>query len=519
MKEIKVLLLYPPEQQWPGCIVKPNGSLAYPYLGGALRDIGVEVKVYDACVGDENDKTEDFFDKPSLLPTGKLRTGVSDKRILEIAGKYDVIGITSIFSQQEAMALHCARIIKKQFPNKLLFSGGVNAKSRSPAFFKAGFDIIFTSESEITIQNLVKILQKDSRDFSTVGKIYYKTKDGKIIDNSHFGDIVWDLDKLPVPAWNLLPYDKYWNISRPHGGDINIGATVKYAQMMTSRGCPFTCQYCHIALETEGSKSGAIGRFRIKSDERVRHELNILKNEIGANQIYISDDSLFGMKRRAIRLLRSITDMGLSLTDVNGMNMVHFVKKSGKPGWMVPDEEVIELLAEVGFKDMVLPFESGNPRILKKWCSNKLPLERFDPGELIKTFKKYKISLGTNFILGFPDETREEIIHTVNFAKKMTKYGLDYTNFYLLMPVPGTPIFEHCIKTGQLPKDYDPDQFQWTRSQLLNTSIPPEELMKIRDQAWEDCNTEKYKNLRKSWAVPKSTEHLTPINHTPIDPG
>ena len=75
MKEIKVLLLYPPEQQWPGCIVKPNGSLAYPYLGGALRDIGVEVKVYDACVGDENDKTEDFFDKPSLLPTGKLRTG------------------------------------------------------------------------------------------------------------------------------------------------------------------------------------------------------------------------------------------------------------------------------------------------------------------------------------------------------------------------------------------------------------------------------------------------------------
>ena len=44
---MKVLLLYPPEQQWPGCIVKPNGSLAYPYLGGALRDIGVEAYVYD----------------------------------------------------------------------------------------------------------------------------------------------------------------------------------------------------------------------------------------------------------------------------------------------------------------------------------------------------------------------------------------------------------------------------------------------------------------------------------------
>ena len=39
MKEIKILFLYPPEQSWPKTMVKPNGSLAYPYLGGALRDI------------------------------------------------------------------------------------------------------------------------------------------------------------------------------------------------------------------------------------------------------------------------------------------------------------------------------------------------------------------------------------------------------------------------------------------------------------------------------------------------
>ena len=28
MKEIKILLLYTPEQSWPGMIIKPNGSLA-----------------------------------------------------------------------------------------------------------------------------------------------------------------------------------------------------------------------------------------------------------------------------------------------------------------------------------------------------------------------------------------------------------------------------------------------------------------------------------------------------------
>ena len=47
MKEIKILLLYPPEQSWPKTMVKPNGSLAYPYLAGALRDINVESYIYE----------------------------------------------------------------------------------------------------------------------------------------------------------------------------------------------------------------------------------------------------------------------------------------------------------------------------------------------------------------------------------------------------------------------------------------------------------------------------------------
>ena len=239
MKEIKILFLYPPEQSWPKTMVKPNGSLAYPYLAGALRDINVESYVYDSCVGNDDDELDNFFYKKSTLPSGMIRTGVSDDRILEIASSYDAIGITSIFSQQETQVLHCAKIIKKKFPEKLLFSGGVNAKSRASIFFAAGFDIIFTSESEVSIQQVTKIMQKKSNDFSSVGKIYFKNKDGKIVDNSHFGEILMDLDKLPIPAWELLPNERYWKIGRPHGGKAKHGEELRYASMMTSRGCPF----------------------------------------------------------------------------------------------------------------------------------------------------------------------------------------------------------------------------------------------------------------------------------------
>ena len=93
-------------------------------------------------------ENKEKINTPIILLTAK---GEADERIIEVASKYDAIGITSIFSQQETQVLHCAKIIKKQFPNKLLFSGGVNAKSRSSIFFTAGFDIILTSEYSVRL--------------------------------------------------------------------------------------------------------------------------------------------------------------------------------------------------------------------------------------------------------------------------------------------------------------------------------------------------------------------------------
>ena len=71
---MKVTLLYPPEQTWPDTMCKPNGSLAYPMLGGALIEAGVEVEVYDACVGNNEDNLQETFYKSTELPTGMLRT-------------------------------------------------------------------------------------------------------------------------------------------------------------------------------------------------------------------------------------------------------------------------------------------------------------------------------------------------------------------------------------------------------------------------------------------------------------
>jgi anaerobic magnesium-protoporphyrin IX monomethyl ester cyclase len=500
-RDIRVLLLYPPNQNLPGMASKPNGSLAYPSLGGALRRHGVDVQVFDACVGGDSDPLDEvFYNSPTPLPSGMLRTGVTDERILQEAANYDIVGITSIFTEQETMVLHCARIIKAAFPDKILVSGGVNARARMSHFFAAGFDVVCLSESEDTITKIVDVARQSSAkpDFSGITGIAWPDSGRIRVNPSSSQDIVWDLDELPLPAWDLLPNKRYWEIGRPHGGIFTPGTEFRYASMMTSLGCPFHCSYCHIAGEQEGSIAGPIGKYRIKSDERVLQELDVLK-DLGVKQVYIQDDSLMAQRKRALRLLEKIQGRGFDILDVNGINVIHLLKK-----WQ-PDHEVLQALVQAGFTQVGLPFESGNLRILRKYASNKLNIEKSNIEGLIKACKSYGLQIIGHYMIGYPDETREEIMTTIDLARKHMSYGLDAAHFFCVMPLPGTPLFEMAVAGGHVPRDFDPDRLNFLHANMSNTVVPAAELTELRDRAWEEMNSAAFKNYKKSMKVKVTT--------------
>jgi len=494
---LKVALLYPPEQNWSDTMCKPNGSLAYPMLGGALIEAGIEVKVFDACVGNERDDLKEVFYRSSPLPSGMLRTGVSNKRILEEISDCDVVGMTSIFSHQETMVLETAKIIKKHYPEKLLISGGVNARNRTDKFFDAGFDVICLSEAEETVVQICRLFEKSVRDFSNIPKVAFRHGEKFIFSRAH-GNIIWDLDELPLPAWHLLPNERYWSIGRPHGGHFQEGEELKYVSMVTSMGCPFSCAYCHIAGEGKGTLSGPIGRFRIKSDERVMQELEILK-ELGVKQIFIEDDSLLGKKNRGVRLIKKMIGSGFEILDVNGVNIIHLLKNGE------PDIEVIELLVAAGFRDIALPFESANPRIIKKYCSNKWDINNSNVSGLIKACKKRGLRVAGNFMIGYPDESLEEVMNTVNYAHERMNDGLDASSFFLVLPLPGTPIFDEAIRKGHLPRDFNPDRMHWQKANMINTPVPSKKLEEIRDSAWMNLNHKNLVEYKKGMKVDPNT--------------
>jgi radical SAM superfamily enzyme YgiQ (UPF0313 family) len=292
-----------------------------------------------------------------------------------------------------------------------------------------------------------------------------------------------------MPAWDLLPNERYWTVGRPHGGHFDQVETFRYASMMTSMGCVFSCKFCHISGETEDSDSGAIGRFRIKSDERVIAELETLK-ELGVRQIFLEDDSLFGRKKRMVRILKKIKGLGFDILDVNGVNIIHLLKN------YQTDMEVLEGLVDAGFKELSLPFESGNPRIIRKYTNNKWDVERTNIVELIKLYNKHGITIAGNYMLGFPDETREEIQQTIDMAKKHMDAGLDSANIFLVLPLPGTPLFDTAMEGGYLPEDFNIDRMHWLKANMINTAIPADELERIRGEVWKELNDTSYVNYK-----------------------
>ena len=101
-------------------------------------------------------------------------------------------------------------------------------------------------------------------------------------------------------------------------------------------------------------------------------------------------------------------------------------------------------------------------------------------------------------MIGYPDESQEEIMDTINYARECMASGLDASNFFLVMPLPGTKLFDYCVKNGHMNADFDPDKMHWQKANMNNTTVAPDQLEKIREHAWESINKFDFVKYKKN---------------------
>ncbi len=495
----RILLLYPPLQFATNEVAKPDGSLSLTYLAAALRDAGYEVTLLDCTVGFNGSPLDESFHNITDQPNGLRRVGMPAEAILRIVEHHDVVGLSSIFTPQTTPCLDLIAQIRSSYPDKLILAGGVNARSMRKRFFAAGVDLIAMSEAETTIVRVAQLLQGRAP-LSAVPGIAFLDQDGIERINAA-GRVVQNLDELPMPAWDLLPMQQYWAISRPHGGNFPAGQTIRYASLQTSRGCPFNCAYCHISQEQDDSDHGHIGAFRMKSVERAYREFVALKN-LGVEYVFIEDDSLFAKKRRAIEIFRMVRELGLKLLDVNGVNLCHLHRGKQGSSELQVDHELLDVLAEAGMKSIALPFESASQRILDRYASTKWRVANTNTARLIGAFNERDIRVSGNYMIGYPDESVEEIFETISMAKRNVEEGLDYALFFAVVPFPGSELFQMAVRNGHIDRDFDPDSLRWTKSIMRGLNIDTATLEHLRQLAWLLVNRSDYVRYKRGMTLP-----------------
>jgi len=195
--------------------------------------------------------------------------------------------------------------------------------------------------------------------------------------------------------------------------------------MLTSRGCPFGCSFC--------ASSRLFGKFwRGRSAGNVLEEIRMIRDEYKIRNIEFIDDTFTLDKRRVEEICDGIIRERLDVSwgassRVDGIT-----------------ERLAEKMKKAGCWIIYLGIESGCQKILDE-IGKRITLDQVR--KAVNAIKKAGIQVLGSFIIGFPGETVEMIEKTIRFAKRL---NLDWAQFSILTPYPGTPLFEYAVKNNLL---------------------------------------------------------------------
>jgi len=363
--------------------------------------------------------------------------------------KPDVIGITTTtFTLIDSII--AAKIIKKVDNDiKVVFGGSHVHIYPEEAIRLPEVDFLVLGEGEITFSELLQKIG-NYEELKRVKGIVFK-HDDKIV-NTGFRGFIEDLDSLPFPARHLTPYKKYYSL---------IAKRNPITTMFTSRGCPYRCLFCH--RPHMGKK------FRARSAENVVEEVEECVN-MGIHEILIYDDTFNINKQRVLDICNLIKERGLDIYfDIRAR-----IDRINK--------EMLVALKEAGCVRIHYGVESANQRILEI-LRKDITVEQAE--KVFKMTKDVGIETLAYFMIGNPTETRDEILNTIKFAKKLKP---DYCHFSVTAPFPATPLYELGLKKGVFNdywKEFAANPTKDFVPQLWEENLGRDELIKLLEYAYK----------------------------------
>jgi radical SAM superfamily enzyme YgiQ (UPF0313 family) len=191
--------------------------------------------------------------------------------------------------------------------------------------------------------------------------------------------------------------------------------------IMTTRGCPYDCDFCCV--------SDLYGK-------QIRHApiSNVIQDieESEGKAFIFLDDNIIGKPKYAKELFRALKPMNIKWGGQASISFVH-------------DTELMELAADSGCVALFFGVESVSEAQLK--TMRKSIKEIYKIEEAIKKIKDLGILFHASIVFGFDNDTKEIFPETLDFLRRNK---VSSTSLNILTPYPGTRIYEQFKREGRL---------------------------------------------------------------------
>jgi anaerobic magnesium-protoporphyrin IX monomethyl ester cyclase len=271
-----------------------------------------------------------------------------------------------------------------------------------------------------------------------------------------------DLNLLPMPAWDLLPMEKY----RAHnwhcfGKDINNRD--HYGVIYTSLGCPFNCSFCCI--------NAMFGKhcYRMRSPDKVIEEIDYQVEHFGIHHLKIIDE-MFDLNEQHVTNICNLLierDYDLNIWAYARVDTIN--------------ERKLKIMKKAGVNWLGIGYESGSEAVRGKVSKGK-----FDNDAILFATERIKnagINVGGNFIFGLPGDDHQSMTETLALAKKL---NCEYSNFYVAMAYPGSELYAEQKRDDNPENWAEYSQFGYETKPVSNPYLSPKTILQFRDNAFND---------------------------------
>lgn len=370
-------------------------------------------------------------------------------------------------------AMLCAAELKKQIDVPIMMWGLHPSSLPEETLADENVDFVMKGEGLSSIVDLAFSIH-EPENYAKIDGLYYK-KDGEIYGNSRPNLI--KPEDFEEPAWDLLPMERYRAHNWQRFGERDDGEG--YAVIATSLGCPFCCSFCAV--------SSLFGERHVRyfSPQTVIEQIDHLVEKYHVKFIKLLDENFVLNLKHVEEICDLLIARGYDL------NIWAYARVD------TVNEKILGKLRKAGIKWLAYGIESASELSLADMSKGQYGVQEIE--SVMKMTKKADINIMANFIFGLPEDTKESMQMTLDFAKKINP---EFINFYCAMAYPGSALYGECVRNGvKLPDTWlGYSQFSYECEPLPTKTVSAKEVLAFRDFAFMDFfqdNDAYFQNIRE----------------------